>query len=506
VTGAGLVFTFIAILIALLDVRLSGTRPVVGLDLLIQGLSGKFISSIAALGAATIYLIFEKPLFHRLTQSRQNLVASLDALFPVLSPSQLLSDLVRDISEQSTAFRSFNADLSQKLKQSFSESMGPTLIRMVSTVEDLNQLLRAAEAQKQESITGSLEGLLRRLETSIAGSLREMTTKFTESISTGARTEFAGVIESLRSSAGLLERMNAQFLTTQQALGELTELSRRATTEQIQLGQSQVENLTEVLRGLMTQLNETAGSSVTQMAATLTNVVHDLSARVTELGDKMTSSVIDSATLASGAASEVIQSANRWSAKSAEQLAELIKVHHGELDTVKGLREELEASLIGFRTAIREYGAVSAGLKNLVVSAEGSAAAIGGIAKSLRETQVSVERAAGLTATQVSHLADANRAQQQTWEQIQRNMEHYQQLFARVEKEAGALLSEIAKHLANYVEVSRDGFENLAKVSNEHFENATKRLGGTVGELEETLQELMEGFAKTRDGRGGGAG
>ena len=54
--------------------------------------------------------------------------------------------------EQSVAFRAFNADLSGRLKQSFSESMGPTLQRMVGAVEELNQLLRAAEATKSDTI------------------------------------------------------------------------------------------------------------------------------------------------------------------------------------------------------------------------------------------------------------------------------------------------------------------------------------------------------------------
>src|SRR3990172_6716425 len=38
--------------------------------------------------------------------------------------------------------------------QPLSESMGPTIERMVTSIETLNEFLRAAEAQKQESITG----------------------------------------------------------------------------------------------------------------------------------------------------------------------------------------------------------------------------------------------------------------------------------------------------------------------------------------------------------------
>ena len=144
VTGVGLLFTFVAILVALLEVHVEKDQ-VKGLDLLIHGLSGKFLSSIAALLSATVYILIERRFDHLLRRSRFELIASIDRLVPVLSSSQILSDLTRDIGEQSAAFRSFNADLSQKLKQSFSESMGPTLERMY---EQRKISLASFEAQR----------------------------------------------------------------------------------------------------------------------------------------------------------------------------------------------------------------------------------------------------------------------------------------------------------------------------------------------------------------------
>ncbi len=250
-SGAGLLFTFLAILVALLDVRIADNR-VLGMENLIHGLSGKFVSSIAALFATTLFLLREKPLFHRLANSRQRLVSAIDALIPRLSPAWILADLQQDISEQSIAFRHFNADLSTKLRQGFSESMGPTLQGMVTTIEDLSQLLRAAEVQRQDSITGSLGDLLRRLEQSITTALGEMSDRFTESLSGSARQEFDQVINSLGGTARLLEGMNVQFQTTQSALNELVNFARNSTAEQI-------ESLTTVLHDLMKQLHETAG-------------------------------------------------------------------------------------------------------------------------------------------------------------------------------------------------------------------------------------------------------
>jgi hypothetical protein len=61
VTGFGLLCTFVAILIALLDVKLVD-KQFTGLDKLVSGLSGKFLSSIAALFSATVFMLCEKGL------------------------------------------------------------------------------------------------------------------------------------------------------------------------------------------------------------------------------------------------------------------------------------------------------------------------------------------------------------------------------------------------------------------------------------------------------------
>jgi len=57
-TGAGLTLTFVAILIALYGVRINegnATEPVTGMKELIEGLSGKFLSSIVALILSIIF-------------------------------------------------------------------------------------------------------------------------------------------------------------------------------------------------------------------------------------------------------------------------------------------------------------------------------------------------------------------------------------------------------------------------------------------------------------------
>jgi hypothetical protein len=499
-TGVGLMFTFIAILIALLHVHLTDNK-VQGLDLLIGGLSGKFVSSIVALAAATFLILIEKPILRGLGLCLHEFQVELDRFLPTLSEAQLLADLGRDIGEQSVAFRAFNADLSQRLRQSFTESMGPTLTRMVSVIEDLSTLLRAAEAQKQDSITGSLEHLLARLETSLTRTFDEMGNRFRESISGSAMTEFQRVGESLAGTAKLLESMNGQFHGTQAMLNEIVQLANKTTTEQLDMGKQQVEGLTQVLRGLMTELQERTGSSMDSMSATLTAVVHELTGKVTALSEQMSANMAQSSNAATSAASHVLQTAESWSERSAAQLANLLERYESHLGSAQELRRLLDDSLGGFMNALGQYRSVSQDVQQLTVEFHGAVTGVAGVVKGMRDTQDSVQQVLSLTARQIEALSVANGDQRQLWEGINASMDHYRQLFTKVDEDAASLLRQIAQHLRDYIETSQKGFDGLVEASNEHFANATQKLAGSVDELDEALQTLTETLAPAQQAR-----
>lgn len=296
-TGTGLLVTFIAILVALLHVRLVGNR-VEGMALLIEGLSGKFVSSIAALFAATVFVMFEKQQFHSLERSISKLADAVSVAVPVITPTHHLVELQKDMGEQSVAFRAFNADLSGRLKQSFNESMGPTLERMVVAIED-NQLLRAAEAAKSDTISESLAGMTSRLEASLTQSLVKMGEQFTSSLSGSTMTQFSRLSESLAGAASVLEQMNTHNQVTQTALTELASFAKTSATEQMALGRTQVEDLTNVLRSMLVQIEQATGSSVNNMGAALTALMTDLSLKVGELTERTQASMVQT-TQASG--------------------------------------------------------------------------------------------------------------------------------------------------------------------------------------------------------------
>jgi hypothetical protein len=499
-TGTGLLVTFIAILVALLHVRINGAR-VEGMDLLISGLSGKFVSSIAALLAATLFVIFERWQLHKLDRSVHELSAVLTGVIPVLGPIHLLIELQKDIGEQSVAFRSFNADLSGRLKQSFSESMGPTLERMVVAVEGLNQLLRAAESAKNDTISDSLSEMIAKLESSLTDSLGKMGQQFASTLSGNSMTQFARVSESIAGAASVFEKMTIHNQETQTVLSDIVALAKNSTAEQMALGRSQLEDLTNILRAMLTQIEQATGSSVNSMGTALTAMMTDLSSNVADLTRQSQQSMIQTSQASADAARSVIKDATDWSIASKEQLAELIERHTGQLSTAERLTASLQEAATSFNSASAEFNSILMKLQHVSAEAGVCTTAMSGAAKMVKDTQEGLRLVADESLSQVINLSQAGREQQEFVSRISQTMQHYQETFAQVEVTASALLQTLERNLGQHLELCKRGYDSLVAVSNDHFVNASERLGSTVNDLQEYLEDLSAALVKSLPSR-----
>jgi hypothetical protein len=253
VTSTGLLFTFLAILVALIDVRIDAqTNQIQGLPLLIEGLSGKFVSSIAALFSATIFLLAEKPLVHRLSRSRLRLVASIDALLPRLSATHVMAEIHGEI----------------------------------------------------------------------------------------------GAMAGLASQTG------------------------KASAEQFELSKTQVKASTLILRQFMMQMNETAGSSITHMAVTLTGVVRDLSEKVNDLGTQMAAALQKTTEQTADTTSAVVEKVEKWSSRSAEQLEQVIEQLHIRASEAKEMEYQFASLNAALSEITSDVNAMSERLQELTESLE----------------------------------------------------------------------------------------------------------------------------------------
>ena len=468
-TGVGLLFTFVAILVALLEVKVMDGQ-VSGVDLLISGLSGKFLSSIIALLCATAFVIFEKRQFHRLQVSHIKLSSTLDRVIPQLSATQVLVDISgsisrlnsdtsdrfvdlkkelegtgRNVENLNTSVQDLGTSLVPILVQGVGESVNPTINKMVDTIEELNKFLRRAEETRNNQLNETVTGLLAQLKDDLSKVFGEMSGNFRESLTGSTQGQFENVTQTLGQTANLLGSMNVQFESSQSALQNV----------------------------------------MSEVSATVRQLMTGLSVQVEHLGQQMSDTVKENSQNAVSAAQGVVTQANELSAANEQRLAQLLATHDTQLTRV----EETSASL---EAVIGEFNRLVAGLRQ---TSEISAASVAGITSAATLIGGAATKASDVheQLQRISEQVRQSQEQQETvWHGISANLGNYQSLFKQTEVSATNLLGQIGTNLTNYQEVTQNGFNGLVQTADQHFTNAVQRLKGTVDELGDVLEDLTE--------------
>ena len=214
-----------------------------GVDGLVNSLSGKFLSSIVALVLAIFYSIFEASIERRLRQSLEGFCSALDSLFTRRTPEALLIKIHEDLASQSASFRSFNTDLSGYLRQSFQESLGPTLENLNSTLSDRLERLSETLGEVSSSSAQKLG--------EIASSMSE---KFHSNLTSAASGEFEEMRKTLAATSGMITAMNEQSQSMQSTIPNLIGELDRSRREQAEGVAAQQEALKDLLRGFSDHL------------------------------------------------------------------------------------------------------------------------------------------------------------------------------------------------------------------------------------------------------------
>lgn len=152
-TGIGLLLTFIALLVGLSKLHADG-HGIAGIQGLINGLAGKFLTSIVGLVCATLFTLIEKPLMFRLLSAHQQCTHLIDDLFPRKTLEQILEGMAgpaRRPSSLEQPARHANLPPSAQLAP---EALTQPLKAMAKSVDALTQEIRAhLHNDKAPSIT-----------------------------------------------------------------------------------------------------------------------------------------------------------------------------------------------------------------------------------------------------------------------------------------------------------------------------------------------------------------
>lgn len=140
ITGIGLLLTFLAILIGLSKLHADGSH-IVGIQGLINGLAGKFLTSIVGLVCANLFVLIEKSALHRLATTQQQFVTMVDELFPRKTMEQLLENFTPGtVLPQAPASAGVApGELGDRLAGTLSDRLSPTVTALREAVEVLSR-------------------------------------------------------------------------------------------------------------------------------------------------------------------------------------------------------------------------------------------------------------------------------------------------------------------------------------------------------------------------------
>lgn len=192
ITGGGLLLTFLAILIGLSKLHADGSH-IVGIQGLINGLAGKFLTSIVGLLCANLFVLLEKSAMHRLATTQQQFVTLVDELFPRKTMEQMLENFTPGTGPAQTqaTVGAVPGDLGDRLAGRLSDRLSPTVTALREAVEVLSRREQGGRAGAPDRL---VEELSRVMQQTMAAPIQELN----QAIQTLARS-----VEELRRDQGV---------------------------------------------------------------------------------------------------------------------------------------------------------------------------------------------------------------------------------------------------------------------------------------------------------------
>jgi len=512
-TGAGLTLTFVAILLALYGVHYDKTNtvdPISGIDTLINGLSGKFLSSIVALFLSIVFTLFEKSRVRSLRNRYEHMIVVVSEAIPYLSQSRVLLDIQRFAAKQTVSVShissevvdrlvgAFNAEVVPALAEGMSSGVAekmqsefrPTMQQMNDTLEGLKSAIVRLESQKQESVTGEIRALMLSLEESLVGALSKMGADFHNALTGAASQEFGNVQGTLEATRQMLSDMNAQFLAMQTAFSTIIEKAEQSTSDQMKTGREQTEALTALMNGLMVRMQESADQNLGNVRTQLTMVVSDLAEKVGSLSQDMMAAADKVAKQAQTSANQVLDQTGEWSEATAKRL--------------EGLLTNMEARSKDFQTAGQSLLAARDFLGDVIAQ---NAGALDRMADASRQVQAYSTGLAGqsdalkgiseLQSKVTQQLRDASgtlRASSEQNEKLlaeyRRTFDGYKSVIDDLDQSLSKILGSIQAGLRDYNQSIENNFKEIVKISNPMISEAASLLHTQIAELSGQLEEL----------------
>ena len=512
-TGAGLTLTFVAILLALHGVhydKANAADPVSGIDILINGLSGKFLSSIVALLLSIFFTLYEKRAVRSLRTSYEQMVEAISEAIPYLTQTRVLLDIQRFAKSQTVSVSHISSEVVDRLVGAFNSQIvpaladgmssgvaekmqsefRPTMQQMNGTLEDLKTAIVGLETQKQESLSGEIRTLMTSLETSLVRTLSKMGDDFHSALTGAASQEFGNVKETLEATRHMLSEMNTQFGAMQTGFSTIIEKAEQSTSDQMKTGREQTEAVIAVMNGLMVRMQESADQNLNSVRTQLTLVVADLADKVGTLSKDMMSAAESVAAQAQASASKVLEQSGEWSEATAKRLDWILSSVEKRSVEFKSASE----SLLRQRDFLTDLISQNATALEQMAKASGSVNAYSSrlmehsdAMRGVSDTQKEV--AANLNAVS-GNLRESTAQNEKIILEYRRTLDEYKGAVTELDQSLARILDALRSGLRDYHQSMENNFTEVVRIANPMIADASSFLTDHIEQLKDQLEEL----------------
>ena len=372
--GAGLLFTFLGLAVALSAAGgvVAGGDPVQsrqGLHQLLDAASFKFITSLAGLLLSMAYTGFRNHRIRLVEQALDGFAASLDRQMPLATPAFLQHEANEALRTQSTTLKTFSTELAvsvdEKFDRAFDEHIGPW--------------------------SEAMQTLADRMSTQNQDAMQQMLKTFIDRLSGGTRDHLAGVTENLAALGILLEGLQNGLGQASARMAQSAEAMAAGMGEGAEAALTRITvrmgGLMETLRNVTTQTREAGADAAQSLAARIEGAAAGFEAAASRMTETFAQAATGtSAALARGAGEaaeelgaaasgirEMLESTRQALAHQATALA-------GAAEAVTGRIDELDRVT---RESVAPFAAGAADLRLTAEAAQAATASLRVVAASL---------------------------------------------------------------------------------------------------------------------------
>ena len=208
VTGIGLLLTFLALFIGLSKLHADG-HEIDGIQGLINGLAGKFMTSIVGLIAANLFTLIEKPIVFRLMNAHHAFLSLIDELFPRKTMEQMLEQLTPMHSEHRRNRQASGGELRERVGVMGTDSLAAPIAELTSAVRSFTKWKQDEQAAGRR-MTAELPRVIRAEFTAPMSMLNESIHELTTCLKTmhTQQTQATATLDDLMSR--LTDRLSEQ--------------------------------------------------------------------------------------------------------------------------------------------------------------------------------------------------------------------------------------------------------------------------------------------------------